>query len=196
MAGIKTQIGTLYTFAEYVKKVADKDFGGDETKAKQWLSEQSAEYGANVSPYVHGHELAFVGTGIVVPDTKKRNGSQSVLSVLMFKDKTSGAMLTIFPSYLFKEWEDVETKERGFFGGDLGKIARHSTAVGDSKTEFDNKWDALLKDKVFVVNRVDYKKAVLDSKGILRTFNTQYVEFNEKPAATTNGRITPPENEP
>ena len=198
MPGIKTAIGTLFTYDEYVKKIAaEKKISEDE--AKRLLNEMTAEYGSAVSPYVQGHTLNFECTGIMVPDTKRKNGTQSALSVLIFKDETSGAQITIFPSYLFKEWEDTDSHERGHFGGTLGTIVRQATATGDSKASFDAKWASLLRGKSFVVNRVDYKKSVLDSKGVLRTFNTQYVEFNEKPANTTasnDGRVTPPENEP
>lgn len=196
MPGIKTAIGTLFTYDEYVKKLAaDKKISEDE--AKRLLNEMTAEFGSNVSPYVQGHTLTFTCTGIVVPDTKKKNGTQSALSVFIFKDAQSGAQITVFPSYLFKEWEDAESKERGYFGGALGTIVRKATSTGDSKASFDAKWASLLHGKSFVVNRVDYKKSVLDSKGILRTFNTQYVEFNEvHETASSDGRVTPPENEP
>ena len=188
----------LFTFEEYVEKIATEKKVSKE-EARKMLEEMTAEYGSAVSPYVQGHELVFTATGIVVPDTKRKNGTQSALSVLIFKDVQSGAQITVFPSYLFKEWEDAESKERGYFGGALGTIVRKATATGDSKASFDAKWASLLRGKSFVVNRVDYKKSVLDSKGVLRTFNTQYVEFNEKPANTTasnDGRVTPPENEP
>lgn len=185
MPGVKTQIGVLYTFAEYIKHLADTKFDGSEDKAKEFLANSMSEYGSNVSPYVHGHILEFVGTGIVVPDAKKKNGQQSALSVLIFKDVTSGSNLTIFPSYLFKEWENSEDGSRGFFGGDLGKDVRALTSTGDTKSGFNSRFGTALKDKRYIVCRRDYKKSVLDSKGITRVFATQYVEFNEVPKEST-----------
>lgn len=185
MPGVKTQIGVLYTFAEYIKYLADDKFNRDEEKAKEFLMSSMSEYGSNVSPYVHGHVLEFISTGIVVPDAKKKNGTQSALSVLIFKDTNSGANLTIFPSYLFKEWEDCESGARGFFGGDLGKKVRETTSTGDTKFGFDSRFGTSLKGTRYIVCRRDYKKSVLDSKGITRVFATQYVEFNDVPNEPT-----------
>lgn len=167
---VVTSIGTIYSLEEIESN----------STLREQLSSQ-ADCGRGVTPFQEGHVLRFSNVSFLLPNLKRKGAKESQLKIyLSFVDETTNDVVTMSPSYPFKEERDVVSGNIERWGGDLRVFLDGIISSSASNRTLAARIQQRMANTRWRVEKHPIQIARIDSNGIRREFDSLRTTFHRE----------------
>lgn len=167
---VVTSIGTIYTLSEIES----------DSKLKEQLEAQ-ADCGRGISPFMEGHILRFSSVSFLLPNLKKKGAKESQVKIyLAFVDETTNDVVTMSPSFPFKEERDISTESIERWGGDLRVFLDGVISSSASNRALALRIQEKMQNTRWKIEKHPIRIARIDANGVRREFDSLRTTFHRE----------------